>query len=90
MRSLRKLLLGGSLLAALAGCGVQGSAGWSDRVVVIGGGGSLSAGDALGQAMYAAQRRAADRGADVERLFGAGVSEADLRDDTEVFATVTE
>ena len=74
----------------LAGCSSQESSGWSGRVSAGGSSGSLSAGDPLGQALYAAHRRQASRDADVERLFGSGVLASDLRESSTAVAAVPE
>lgn len=58
----------GVLCAGLIGCGSQGSAGWP-RVSAGGGGEGLSAGDPLGQALFAAHQHRQDRDQRLTRIF---------------------
>lgn len=88
MRAPWRPLIGCCVALLLGGCASDASVGWSSRTPSAGAGNSLGAGDPLGQAMFAARQRSEDRAADVERMFGLGISEADLRDQTTAVTSV--
>lgn len=88
MRAPWRPIIGCCGILLLGGCASETSVGWSSRPTSAGAGGSLGAGDPLGQAMFEAGQRRENRAADVERMFGVGISEAHLRDHTTAVTTV--
>lgn len=78
------------MLGVFAGCTSQESSGWAGRVSAGGSSDSLSAGDPLGQALYAAYQRQASRDEDMELLFGEGVLASEFRDSSTAVASVPE